>query len=150
MKPGLLRLFLNIYPPYIGAGIRTEYISEDFREVRVRMRLRWFNRNYVNTHFGGSLYAMTDPFYMLMLMNILGNEYVVWDKAAAIEFVKPGRGAVLANFSISDEQIDTIRNATVNGDKYCPTWPVDVIDMENSVVARVLKTLYVRRKPVKV
>src|SRR6218665_3322789 len=66
-----LRWRLNLYPPFLGAGVRVQRISEDFLEVDVAMRLRWFNRNYVGVHFGGSLYAMTDPFFMLMLMQCL-------------------------------------------------------------------------------
>ena len=92
MQPKYLKLLLNIYPPYLGAGIRVVQISGDFREVIVAMKLRWYNRNYVGTHFGGSLSAMTDPFFMLMLLNILGNDYIVWDQAARIQFLRPGRG----------------------------------------------------------
>ena len=72
---------LNLYPPYWGTGIFVKKISPDFREIIVQMKMTWYNRNYVNTHFGGSLYSMTDPFFMLMLMQILGKEYIVWDKA---------------------------------------------------------------------
>lgn len=111
------------------------------------MRLRWYNRNYVNSHFGGSLYAMTDPFYMLMLLNILGRDYIVWDQAAAIDFVKPCRDTVRAVFTVDDTQLDTIRSATASGDTYRPTWPVDVHQSDGTLVARVRKTLYIRRKP---
>ncbi len=92
MKANHLRRLLNVYPPFLGAGIYIKRIAMDYREVDVEMKLRWYNRNYVSTHFGGSLYAMTDPFYMLMLINILGEGYAVWDKAAHIDFVSPGRG----------------------------------------------------------
>lgn len=85
-KARLLRFAMNLYPPFLGAGIRVRHIAGDFREVRVRMGLNRLNRNYVGTQFGGSLYAMTDPFFMLMLMENLGRDYVVWDKAANIEF----------------------------------------------------------------
>ena len=87
LAPNQLKLVLNIYPPYLGAGIRVEYISEDWKELRVSMRLRWYNRNAVGTHFGGSLYAMIDPHLMLLLMRLLGKDYLVWDKMASIESV---------------------------------------------------------------
>ena len=73
-KVRFLRWLLNFYPPYLGAGVKVRYISSDFREVRVSMGLKWYNRNYVRTQFGGSLYSMTDPFYMLMLMENLGRD----------------------------------------------------------------------------
>ncbi len=67
-----LRFAMNLWPPFVGAGIRVRHIAPDFRSVTVDMRLRWTNRNYVGTHFGGSLYAMVDPFLMVMLLHNLG------------------------------------------------------------------------------
>ncbi|WIF67796.1 DUF4442 domain-containing protein [Metapseudomonas otitidis] len=146
-KARILRWALNLYPPYLGAGIRVRQISADFRLVRVKMGLGWYNRNYVRTQFGGSLYSMTDPFYMLMLMQLLGRDYIVWDKAAHIDFIAPGRGPVYAEFHIDDELIERIRQHTAGGDKYLPDLHVDVHDGQGTLVARVRKTLYVRLKP---
>jgi hypothetical protein len=87
-----MRCFMSFYPPYLGAGVRVRHISDDFRDVTVSMGLGWYNRNYVGTQFGGSLYSMVDPFYMLMLMENLGRQYIVWDKAADIDFISPGKG----------------------------------------------------------
>ncbi len=138
---------LNLYPPYLGTGIRVVRIAPDYREIDVEMKLRFYNRNYVRTHFGGSLYAMVDPFYMLMLIQILGREYAVWDKAAAIEFVSPGRGTVRASFRVDDAMIRDIEDRTANGDKYEPVYSVDITDENGGVAARVRKTIYIRRKP---
>ncbi|MCY1433191.1 hypothetical protein D9M71_492130 [compost metagenome] len=146
-KARLLRFALNLYPPYIGAGVRVRHISPDFRKVRVRMGLNRFNRNYVGTQFGGSLYSMTDPFFMLMLMENLGRDYIVWDKAANIEFVSPGKGPVYADFHIDQQLLDEIRTQTASGDKYLPKLHAEVHDGEGTLVARVQKTLYVRLKP---
>ncbi|GAP64719.1 hypothetical protein ARMA_3142 [Ardenticatena maritima] len=144
--PRWLRWGLNIYPPYLGAGIKVRTISPDYRYVEVEMRLHWYNRNYVGTHFGGSLYSMTDPFYMLMLINILGPDYVVWDQAAEIVFRRPGRGKVRAVFTLNEAQIEDIRRATADGKPYRPTFMVNVVDEAGEVVAEVKKVLYVRRK----
>lgn len=146
-KARALRWLMNLYPPYLGAGIKVRQISSDFRQARVSMGLTWYNRNYVRTQFGGSLYSMTDPFYMLMLMQNLGRDYIVWDKAAHIEFVSPGKGTVHAEFKIDDSMLDTIREHTANGDKYLPKYHVEVRDDQGTLVARVEKTLYIRRKP---
>ena len=146
MQPKYLKLLLNIYPPYLGAGIRVVQISGDFREVIVAMKLRWYNRNYVGTHFGGSLSAMTDPFFMLMLLNILGNDYIVWDQAARIQFLRPGRGRVAARFHLSQEQIDEIHAQTRGAAVFRPEYDVQILDEEGDVVAQVAKQLYVRLK----
>ncbi len=146
-KARRLRWLLNLYPPYLGAGIRVQHIAADFRQVQVKMALRWYNRNYVGTQFGGSLYAMTDPFFMLMLMEILGGDYIVWDKAAHIDFIAPGRGPVFAEFSLDDALLAEIRARTAGGDKYLPELEVEVRDGAGDLVARVHKTLYVRLKP---
>jgi len=140
----LFRL-LNLYPPYIGAGVRVR-VSPDLRTFEARMRLRWWNRNYVKTHFGGSLYAMCDPFFMLILIEALGSGYVVWDKSAAIRFRRPGRGTVTATFHIPQEKIDEIRAAADAAGKVEPVFQVNVVDERGEVVAEVEKLLYVRRK----
>lgn len=146
LTPRLFRWILNIYGPYLGAGIRVERISADWREIQVSMKLRWFNRNAVGTHFGGSLYSMVDPHLMLMLMNLLGKGYIVWDKSAEIDFVRPGRGRVVANFIITDDDLQAIRNNTAQGEKYLPHFSIRVIDTEGELVARIKKILYIRRK----
>jgi len=140
------KTLLNIYPPYIGAGIRVRHISEDYRRINVEMKLRFFNRNYMGTHFGGSLYAMVDPFYALMLIKILGNDYVVWDKSAAINFVKPGTGTVRADFNIDEQTVGHIKSRTSKGEKYCPEFSLNILNEKGQIVAKAVKTLYVRKK----
>ena len=146
-RPGTLKRILNLYGPCLGAGIRVQHIADDFSHIRVAMGLRWYNRNYVGTQFGGSLYSMTDPFMMLMLMRRLGNDYIVWDKSAHIDFVRPGTGAVSAEFRLDDDTLKAIHSATANGEKHLPQWCIDIKDSGGETVARVTKTLYVRRKP---
>jgi hypothetical protein len=130
----------------LGAGIRVKKISEDYRELHVQMKLRWYNRNYVKTHFGGSLFSMTDPFLMTMLINILGKDYIVWDKSSCIDFVKPGMGTLTAKFIISENQIENIIKNTIDGKKYYPEFQVNVTDEKNEIVAKVKKIEYIRRK----
>src|SRR5690606_3041990 len=141
------RCFRTFYPPYLGAGVRVRHISDDFRDVQVSMGLGWYNRNYVGTQFGGSLYSMVDPFFMLMLMENLGPKYIVWDKAADIDFLAPGTGPAFARFNIDQPLLDAIRRQTANGEKYLPPLQVDIHDGAGNPVARVGKTLYVRLKP---
>ena len=142
-----LRRFIRLYPPYLGAGVRVTHVAEDFRRIEVEMPLRFYNRNYVGTHFGGSLYSMVDPFYMLMLINILGPEYIVWDKAANIRFKKPGKGVMKAIFELTEEKIAEIRAAAETQSKVEPLFQVLVKDAEGNVVAEVDKLLYIKKKP---
>lgn len=97
-------------------------------------------------YLGGSLYSMTDPFFMLLLMNRLGRDYVVWDKAAHIDFIRPGKGKVTAHFRLPDALLEEVRQHTASGEKYLPVWPVEIRDEAGELVARVDKTLYIRRK----
>lgn len=143
-----LRFLLNTYLPFLGAGIQITHVSKDFLEIDVKMPLTSRNRNYVGTHFGGSLYAMTDPFLMLMLMQNLGKDYIIWDKAAHIEFLSPGTGTVSAQFRLTRKQIGQVQLAAENGRAICPEYTVEVLDEEGKVVAKVLKTLYVKKKKV--
>ncbi|MBU0753029.1 MAG: DUF4442 domain-containing protein [Gammaproteobacteria bacterium] len=144
LSAGLLRFGMNLWPPFVGAGIHVMEIAPDFRAVTVRLRRGLLNRNYFGTHYGGSLFSMTDPFFALMLLHNLERGYVVWDKAATIEFLEPGRSDVFARFRLSQLQIDEVRSHTANGAKYEPTWKVDVTDAAGKVIASVAKTLYIR------
>jgi len=141
-----LRRGVNLWPPFLGAGIRVKHIASDMKAIDVEMKLRWWNANYVGTHFGGSLFAMTDAFYMLMLMANLGREYIVWDKAASIRYRKPGKGTVRAEFRLSDAQLDEIRGKLKALPKYEPTFTVEVKDEQGIVIAEVEKLLHVRLK----
>jgi acyl-coenzyme A thioesterase PaaI-like protein len=145
-SPRALRRVLNIYPPFLFAAIRVLEIADDWRYARVALRRRWYNRNYVGTHFGGSLFAMTDPFWMILTLRCLGPEYIVWDKAAEIEFVAPGRTDVFAEFHIDDAMLDEIRAATEAGGKYLRWCESEVRSGDGELIARVRKQLYVRRK----
>jgi acyl-coenzyme A thioesterase PaaI-like protein len=140
------RLGINLWPPFVGAGIHLTELAPDFRSATVRLRHGLLNRNYFGTHYGGSLFSMTDPFYALLLLHNLPRDYMVWDKAASIEFKVPGRGDVFARFILTDEQIADVIAKTADGGKYEPTWVVDIVDADEQVVATVAKTLYIRRK----
>ena len=149
VSPAMFRHVMNCWPPFLGLRIHIERIAPDWRHVRMRMKLGLRNRNYVGSHFGGGLFCMTDPYYMIMMMNQLGRDYVVWDKSAKIDFIAPGRTTVYADFHLTQEQVDEVLARTAEGQKYEPTYAVDVVDVEGKRIARVEKTLYIRRKPEK-
>lgn len=145
-KKSTLLKWISYWPPFFGAGIRIREISDDFTHVRVEMGLRFWNRNYVGTHFGGSLYSMVDPFYMLMLIENLGRDYIVWDKAASIRFVKPGRRRVSAEFRLNSEQIRHVQCLVDEKGKAEFDFDVNVVDESGTVIAEVSKKIYVRKK----
>lgn len=146
LKAGVFRRLVNLWPPLLFSGIRARVIRDDYRYIEATMKLRWYNRNYVGVHFGGSLFAMTDPWYMLMLMHNLGSDYYVWDKRGTIEFIAPGRGEVRASFHIDEAILEEIRERTASGEKYLPEFHIDIRDEQEQVVARVHRVLYVRQK----
>lgn len=145
LKQRIMLRCVNIWPPFAAAGIHVQW-GADMKSVDVTMKLRLWNRNFVGTHYGGSLYSMCDPFYMLMLIRQLGPEYVVWDKAASIRFRRPGKGTVRAHFEITDAQLDDIREKLNSEPKLEPTFRVEVQDESGQVVAEVEKLLHIRKK----
>lgn len=146
--PRLFRLIMNSWPPYLGAGVCIEEISNDWCKIQVGMKLHWYNKNYLRSHFGGSLFSMTDPFFVLMLMANLGDDYIVWDSSSKIKFIQPGRGRVTATFALDQVRLDEIREAAASGAKMLEKFRVDIVGANNSPVARVYKTLYIRKKNV--
>jgi acyl-coenzyme A thioesterase PaaI-like protein len=145
MTPASLRRILNVYPPFLFGGIKVEEISADWRYARVRLKLRWYNRNYVRTAFGGNLFSMTDPFWMIMVMESLGSDYIVWDKAAEIEFVAPGKEDVFAEFRLEAGVLDQLRREAAANRKVLRWFEVEIKTKSGELVARVRKQLYIRR-----
>jgi hypothetical protein len=146
IRQRFLDRLINFYGPYVGAGVKLTEMSKDFRFARVEMPLTIYNKNYVGTQFGGSLYSMTDPWYMLMLIKNLGPDYIVWDKSASINFIRPGRSMVRAEFKLTQELIDEIKAAVEENMKV--NWPfkVEIFDEETVLIAAVEKIVYVRKK----
>ena len=140
----LFKTVANLWPPFLGAGIRIKRITDDFTTIDVEMKFGILNRNYVGTQFGGSIYAMTDPFFMMILLENLGKEYIVWDKAAEVKFKKPGTSKLFAHFHIPKHKIAEIRAAADANYKTEPRFTVEIKNAAGDVVAEVEKLLYVR------
>jgi acyl-coenzyme A thioesterase PaaI-like protein len=146
LRHRVLMKFVNLYPPFLGAGIRVSYPKDDAYTIVVRMKLRWWNRNLFGTHFGGSLYAMCDPFFVFIVMSNLGRGYLVWDKAVQIEFLKPGRGRVTGRYHIPPEEIGRVKALADAGEKVEPVYVGEIVADDGTLVARVTKRLWVRKK----
>ncbi len=138
--------FVNFFPPFLGAGIRVRYPKGDPYTIVVRMKLTFYNKNLFGTQFGGSLYAMTDPFFLFVLARHLGPGYLVWDKKAEIEFLKPGRGPVTARFHIPQEEVARVKALADGGETIEPVYVAEIVSDDGTLVARVTKRLWVRQK----
>lgn len=141
-----MRYIFSIHPAYHGTGGRVTYIASDWSEVKLMIPHNWRTRNYVGTIFGGSLYGAVDPIFMIMLIKRLGTDYIVWDKAATIQFKKPGKSDLFAQFHISDNEIRCIHNELKNNHPIDRDYTVDLIDSKGEVYATVKKTIYLRKK----
>ena len=137
---------MGFYPPYLGTGVRVREVSPDLASITVEMPLRPWNRNWVGTHFGGSLYSLADPWYMLMLIALLGDAYVVWDKAASIRFLRPGRGTVRARFEVPPERLAEIRAEADRTGRTEQVFEVAIVDAGGETVAEVEKRISVRTR----
>ena len=140
------RFAFNCFPAYRGTGARCTYIAADWKEIHIKLPLNWRTRNYVGTIFGGSIYCAVDPMYMIMLIHLLGKDYVVWDKAASIRFRKPGRHTLFARFRIDDTELQHIQQELQQVEKIDRIYLVDLVDEQDTVHATIEKTIHVRRK----
>lgn len=139
---------VSLYPPYLGAGIKLKKVNEDFTHFEVQMKMRWYNKNIFGTHFGGSLYAMSDPFFVFIVLNYLGKEYIVWDKSAKINFLKPGKGTVNVIFEIPETKLNDIKNDIDLKGKNTYIFIAEITNSKNETVATVEKEIYVKRKQI--
>ncbi|MBS2008354.1 MAG: DUF4442 domain-containing protein [Cyanobacteria bacterium SZAS TMP-1] len=140
------KMYFNYFPCYRACGAKVLLIAADWRTIKIQLALTWLTKNYVGTIFGGSLFAATDPMYMIMLIKLLGKDYIVWDKAASIKFLKPGTGTLFATFSISDEDLADIHEKLSNSKKTEKTFSVTLVDKDGKPHAEVERLIYIRRK----
>jgi acyl-coenzyme A thioesterase PaaI-like protein len=147
MRASTFRRLLNLWPPFLVNAIRVQSLSDDYTEAKVVLRLRPWNRNYVKSQFGGNLFAMVDPFWMLLAMHQLGGDYYVWDKAGAIDFVAAAYEDVYAHFKLESSVVDELRAAAAGGDKVLRWFETEVVTGDGKVIAIVRKQIYVRLKP---
>jgi len=146
LKTKFFRWGFNFWPCYRGSGGRVVFISGDWREIRVKIPLNLRTRNYVGTIYVGSMYGSVDPIYMIMLLKILGKNYIVWDKAASIHFKRPGRSTLHARFVLEEEEIRGILKGLENSPSLDRIYTVELKDPEGNLCAIVEKTLYIRKK----
>jgi len=142
----LMMRFVNLYPPFVGAGIHVRYPKDDPHTIVVTMKLRFYNRNLFGTHFGGSLYAMADPFFVFIVTRNIGPGYLVWDKKATIEFLKPGRGRVTGRYHVPPSEIARVKALADAGETIEPVYTGEIVADDGTLVARVTKTLWIRKK----
>lgn len=143
----LLRIATNFYPAFLFSRTVVKSISPDWREVVVVIKRSLWNRNYVGTIFGGTLYAAADPFLMIMLIKILGiKDYVIWDKGAHIDFKRPGKTNITFTFRITDEDLVRIEAGLKKQDKIIPEFSVEGVDENGEVCVSVKKHIYIRKK----
>lgn len=146
LRQKFLEKAIGFYGPFLGAGVKLDDMSKDYRHAKVSMPLTFYNKNYMGTQFGGSLYSMVDPWYMLMLIKNLGKNYIVWDKGANIQFRKPGKGKVFAEFTLTQEIIDEIKSYVEANTKMDYTFKVEVKDEKGTLICQVDKVVYIRKK----
>lgn len=146
ITPRRLALGMNLWAPNLFSGIRVRRFSDDWTSATVELRVNVFTRNYVKTAFGGSLSAMTDPYFFMLVMHQLGRDHVVWDTRGEIEFLTPGRGVLTAHFEVSREKAEELRERARGGVKVLEWFETDITDTSGAVVARVRREVYVREK----
>ncbi len=145
IKPYILH-FINLWPPFLFSGIKIVKISNDYRHFIVKLKLRFWNSNYVGTQYGGSMFSMSDPFYMMMLINNLGPNYSVWDKSASIRYIKPGRTDLIVEFLLSETDLQEIRSSLETQSKMEWHRTVQIRDAHGELIAEVDKVLSIKNK----
>jgi len=145
-KNKVIRYLFNYAPVYRRTGGRITYISNDWHEVHVKLPLNWTTRNYVGTLFGGSIYGAIDPIYMIMLIQILGKDYIVWDKSALIKFKKPGKETLYAYLKIDRDEIDFIKSELKTNFKLDRKYIVSLVDKNNLEHAYVEKIIHISKR----
>ena len=136
----------NWSPMYRRTTAKIVDVSDDLLYIKIRLKLNWKNRNYAGTMFGGSMLAATDPIYMIQLLQILGDQYIVWDKAVDAKYKKPGKGTIYGEFIFTKEEIDSIKKTVHEKNQLDLTKTMSLVDAEKNIIATFNKTLYIADK----
>ena len=136
----------NWSPMYRRSTGRLVTVSDNLMYVKIKIPLSIKNRNFVGTIFGGSLFSATDPIYMIQLMNILGDDYVVWDKSATINFKRPAKETVFAEFIFSEEDLSLIKTEVSKNGEFNLIKTPNIVDKKGVIIAELSKTIYVADK----
>ncbi len=136
----------NWSPMYRRSTAKLVEISDDMHFIKIRLQLNWKNRNYAGSIFGGSMLSATDPIYMIQLIQILGKEYVVWDKAVTARYRKPAKGTIYGDFVFTKEEIATILARVSEENEVNINKVVALVDQEGDTVATFDKTVYIAKK----
>lgn len=145
LSPRVFRWLLNLWPCFRGTGGQVTHISSDWRVWEVELPLSLRTRNYVGTIFGGSLYGALDPMYMIMLIHILGPDFIVWDKAGSVRFLKPGRSRLHATCRIDEAEVQEIRRLLRATPKVDRTYTAILADAQGTPHAEIQKVVQIRR-----
>lgn len=136
----------NWSPMYRRSTGKIILVSDDLLHIKVKIPFSIKNRNYVGSIFGGSLFSATDPIYMIQLMNILKDDYIVWDKDATIKYKRPAKENVYAEFSFSHEEIKEIKSNVLVKGEFNLVKTLNIVNTKNIVFAEVSKTIYIASK----
>lgn len=146
-RAALLKHGFNFSPMYRRSTARLVEVSNDILYVKIKLPISWKNKNYVNTIFGGSMFSAVDPIPMVQLINLLGEEYVVWDKAAKIVFKRPAKEDLYAEFSYSQKELEQIKKEVKNKNEIEIIKRTKLTGQENlTVYCEVEKTIYIADK----
>lgn len=146
LTPQMLQERLNSWPTFTAQNISVTRVADDWSEATVRMELTEENGNYYGTAFGGTMFSMVDPFFVILAAQQLGTDFMVWDKSAGIDFLAPGRSAITAHVQMPPEVVASMRSQADDGSKVLRWFNVDFVDESDNIVAQAQRQLYVRRK----
>ena len=136
----------NFSPMYRRSVGKITFVSKDLHTVKVEIPLNFKNSNYEGSIFGGSLFAATDPIFMIQLIQILGDEYIVWDKSANIKYKRPARSKAFATFEFSKNEIESIKLEVAQSKKMDLIKHLNIVSEEGEVFAELSKTMYICTK----
>mgnify|MGYP001182513416 CR=1 FL=1 len=145
-KGRLFRFLFNLSPMYRNTGGRLIEVSDNLHYVKIKLLFNVKTKNYVGTIYGGCMYGAVDGIYVVQLINILGGEYIVWDKSAKIKFKRPANRMLFAEFKLTSELINQIKKDIHELGKNDYNLSVNLIDSNGSVYAEVEKIIYIASK----
>ena len=149
LQPKELKRMLNLWFPFMTNRIQIDSISDDFHHMHVCLKHSFWNRNPNKSIWGGSIVSAMDPFFPILMKQILLRDGIVTDfysKAISVQFIKMVKSNVTFQFSISEKEVALVVQELDQNEKYEGWHSVEGIGSNNKICVKGKVQIFLRKR----
>jgi len=138
-----LDTLLNFYPIYFFSGVKIK-ISNNCKQITIKVPLRWYTKNNSGVMFGGLICLASDPFPSIVFQRLIPGSRA-WSAMHKVDYLKPSTTQIVAKIQISDAEITDLTNQLEQSGKARRDFEYYFYDIYNRQIARITSTTYLKK-----